>query len=127
MQGSVNEMKEDADLDESNTMDPEDYSHAAESKDMELRLQLEAVNSMELMARLDTFNDKDHDIIENGAVVKTDGPWFLIGVSAPKINLGKQIIYALTEQAPIFASIQGKKKGDTIKLGNNSYTIKDIM
>ena len=127
LDSSVQDMREDADLDESNTMDPEDLSHANESKDMEMRLKLQAINAKEILTRLETFGQDDKSVIEPGAVVKTSGPWFLVGVSAPKISIGKQEVYSLTEDAPAYAGMQGKKKGDTIKLGNNTYTIKDVL
>jgi hypothetical protein len=101
-----------ADLEEGDTLDPEDYSKQNESNEMVhlLKNQLQkTLLEIDKLARID-FSKKDK--VGTGALVKTENFMFFIGVAiSPFAFEGNQIV-GVSIEAPIYHSIRDKKIGD---------------
>lgn len=62
-----------------------------------------------------------------GAVVITDNQKLFIAVGAGKIQLEKDVYYAISPKVPIYQAIKGLKKGDTYTFQGRKGRIHEIL
>lgn len=114
------------DLDEGDTMDPEDFSHQYESGEMEelIKIQLKKAKlNKDLLQEMD-FSSKTAAV--NGAFVVTNHLNILVGYPVTPFDFEGYHIVGISSDAPLFPFIQGKEKGDTFAYSGKEYEIKDI-
>lgn len=114
------------DIDESDTIDPEDFSHQYESQEMEqmLKVQLNrAERGLELLASLD-ISPKNK--IETGAVIQTDNLNFFIGYPTIPFEIRSIRFVGISTGSPIYTLMNGKKEGDTFQYAGTTYNINQI-
>ncbi len=114
-------------MDESDTLDPDDFSKQAEHKEMQMRMQLQLDQARHNLLRLRELSGKDHDIVEVGALVETDKNWFFIGIAFSSMPVDHKELIGVSPESPAFLSFRGKKAGDAILLGKETYTIRAIQ
>ena len=114
----------DSNLDEDDTLDPEDYSHQDEASEMKFRLK-EILNKAKTDYNFIQNNlNSVHQSIENGALIKIEeNGYIFIGVSIPPFVANNNKIITISEKAPIFSNIKDLLIGDKITIGNKTYTI----
>lgn len=114
----------DSNLDEDDTLDPEDYSHQDEASEMKFRLK-EILNKAKTDYNFIQNNlNSVHQSIENGALIKIEeNGYIFIGVSIPPFVADNNKIITISEKAPIFSNIKDLLIGDKITIGNKTYTI----
>lgn len=123
LEKTVAEYQSASDLDESEPRDMEDLSHQDEAKDMQLRYETmlaEAQNNLALLK-------SETEAAPAGSLVDLGDKILFLGASAPKFEIDGKEIISVSPEAPIFSELKDKKKGDKIKLGDDSFTIKDIF
>ena len=87
--------------------------------------QLERLESQLLgLQRLDPHAQMD--VIDVGAVVCTDHRNFIIGPSIEEFQVDGRIIQGLTPEAPLFAALRGKRKGDHVVFSGTAYNVLDV-
>jgi hypothetical protein len=120
---ALNDYESASNFDEGDTLDPEDFSQQSEFKEMQLRMkiQLDQVNAQ--VERLEELANKKVNAIEAGAIVETAQNIIFIGVSFPTIHQDGIELLGITTETPIYASLKGKAKGDSFKLGKDDYSI----
>ena len=64
--------------------------------------------------------------VEPGSVVVTDQRTFFIAISSEKIEIDGQLIYGISINAPIYAAMQGLKKGDKFEFNDIAYEIQNV-
>jgi deoxycytidine triphosphate deaminase len=64
--------------------------------------------------------------VEAGAVVVTDSRTFYICVSIEDFTVNGQELFGMSTKAPLYLTMQGKKKGDTFSFNEKSYSIQDL-
>jgi hypothetical protein len=112
-----------ADLDEEDTLDPEDYSHQSESGRIALNLKVQLRKAEAELEFLKQLDDSPKDEIGPGALVQLDDRFLYISIATlPIVHEGHQVISISTE-APIYPLIKLKQKGDRIKLGKDNHEI----
>ncbi len=114
------------DIDEDDTIDPEDYSHQYESGEMEqlMRVQVnKAKRSLDLLKSID-FSQKTS--IEPGAYVETNKFNFLIGFTTVPFDVDGKHIVGISTESPIYPIMLDKKKGDKFSFSGVDYTINEI-
>ncbi len=114
------------DLDESNTLDPEDFSHQFESKEMEQMLKIQrnrAERGLEILASLDV---SPKTIVETGAMIETDTLCFIIGYATIPFELDNKRFVGISTNSPIYAMMSGKKAGSTFSYAGNQFVINHI-
>lgn len=116
-----------SDLDEEDTLDPEDLSHQTEYKEMQLRLENKLQRKEAVIVALAKFKDTKVDTITNGAVVETDKMYLYIGTVAHPIMVNNKKVLGISLKAPIMATLADKKVGETVKIGKETHTIKNIL
>lgn len=68
-----------------------------------------------------------HEVVEPGAVVMTPKFNFYIAVPTDKIESGAETFTGISTNAPIYSSMEGKKKGDKFSFNESKYEITDIF
>ena len=119
--------KGSSDLDENDTLDPEDYSTQTVSN---VRVDLLKEQVAKTKKDLERIQQIDFSLKEEatvGALVTTDMFNFFLGVATvPFLYEHKQIV-GVSVSAPIFVNIKGKKVGDTFTFSGHLYTIHSIQ
>lgn len=67
-----------------------------------------------------------NSIVEPGAVVITDQLNFFISVPTDKIEINSESFIGISVKSPIYAVMQGNKKGDGFKFNEKKYNILDV-
>lgn len=80
-------------------------------------------DKVEKLATMD-FGPKSR--VEEGAVVKLGGQFFVIGVSTGKFLCDGREVMGISTQAPIYAELAGKQAGDTISFKGRELVIEDV-
>lgn len=130
----INDLKEElkvketlANIDEDNTLDPEDYSNQTVSKEMKMLLQKQldkAQFDFEKVKNMD-FSEKSEAVV--GALVTTDMFNFILGVATTPFLFGNMQIVGVSTEAPIFSSLLGKKEGDSFQFTGHQYNINYVQ
>lgn len=126
LQNSADEYRNGADLDETDTSDPDDLSRQTESKDMQLRVENLLAKEKNDLDFLLSEKGESHTEAELGALIETDENYFFMSVAIPAFTFKGKEVYCVSPEAPLFAELKDKKVGDTFKLGDKTQTIKKI-
>jgi len=70
--------------------------------------------------------DKSLTEIDFGAFVSTDKGYFLIAAALGKIENKDFTFFAISDEAPLFKAMKGKKENESFNFRNNSYKIEHI-
>lgn len=130
----IHELKEElkakdtlANIDEDNTLDPEDYSHQTESREMKMLLQKQldkALLDYEKVKNID-FSEKQEAGV--GALVTTDMFNFILGVATTPFLFGNMQVVGVSTEAPIYRNLLGRKVGDSFQFSGNQYNINNVQ
>jgi hypothetical protein len=115
-----------ADIDESDTIDPEDFSHQTESGEMKTMFEQKLIKAL---ADLNSFNKIDFstkNIAEPGAVVSTEIFHFLLGFPCLPLEFENKKIVGISKDSSFYPFLIGKKNGDQFKVNGIDYTILEI-
>ena len=119
--------KGSSDLDENDTLDPEDYSTQTVSNVMVDLLQEQVAKTKKDLERIQQIDFSLKEEATVGALVTTDMFNFFLGVATvPFLYEHKQIV-GVSVSAPIFVNIKGKKVGDTFTFSGHLYKIHSIQ
>ncbi|WP_396188339.1 hypothetical protein [Flavobacterium sp.] len=123
---SIQKYKSASDMDEDDTLDPEDYSHQGEAREMKMRMEqllLKESKNLELIEKCMSIENEE---VAFGALLDLDSKYLFVGVSIHPFSFEGKEVYSISTEAPIFQLIKGKKVNELIELGTNSYIIKSI-
>lgn len=115
------------DIDESDTIDPEDFSHQYESQEMEQMLKVQmnrAERGLEVLASLD-ISPKTK--VETGAIIETDSLNFFIGYPTIPFDMDGKHYVGISAGSPIYTLMNGKRKGESFQYAGKSYNIINIF
>jgi hypothetical protein len=124
--GEFDEMNEDL-RDQDTIASQADHNEAAEQADMRsaMNRELEFLHfEMKMLNDLDL--EKEYRSVEPGAVVVTDQRVFFISVSIEEVSVGDHKVFGLSTEAPIYAQMRGKVKGDSFTMNQHTYRILDL-
>jgi len=116
-----------ADLDEDNTLDPEDFSNQTESREMTLLLEKQIEKSRFDLDRVQHIDFSEKSEAGIGALVTTDMFNFVLGVATTPFLFGNIQIVGVSPEAPIFRYLVGKKQGESFTYSGNEYNIHTIQ
>ena len=126
LQQSVDRYKTASDLDGDDTSDPDDLARQTEAKDMQLRYEKMLAKEKQDMAFVQAEKNKSYTEAELGALIETDKNYIFMAVPLPKLNVNGKEIFCISPEAPIFKKLRGKKVGDKVEMGPNTFEIKSI-
>lgn len=115
-----------ADIDEDQTIDPEDLSHQSELLNLEnvFILQLnKAENDLGVLSKID-FSEKS--CAEPGALITTENFHFFLGHAVIPFDFEGKHIVGVSIDSPIYPEMKGKKIGESFSYSQKTYTIIDI-
>lgn len=123
LKSSVERYKTESDLDENQTLDPEDYARQSEAKDMQLRYEKLLKIAKQNLQILEKSTSEVHTEIEVGTLIETDKNYIFVGVSVPVFKYAEKDVISVSEDAPIFKTLKSKKTGDAVEFGKNTLKI----
>lgn len=130
----INDLKEElkvketlANIDEDNTLDPEDYSNQTVSKEMKMLLQKQLDKAQFDFEKVKNMDFSEKSVAVVGALVTTDMFNFILGVATTPFLFGNMQIVGVSTEAPIFSSLLGKKEGDSFQFTGHQYNINYVQ
>lgn len=85
------------------------------------------VNTLKALDRVEEIDPAIHlDVVQYGAVVRTDQRNFLIAASMDDFDAAGEEYLGVTPKAPVIQALTGKKAGETATVNGVTYTVKDI-
>ncbi len=108
-----------SDIDEDDTLDPEDLSQQTQAKDLQLRFQQQldaAIAQKNYLQDADTLK-----MIDTGNIV------FVLGASMQRFSVGDKEVLGVSEEAPAYSELASVEEGKSFTLGNDRYTVKHIL
>lgn len=115
------------DLDEGDTLDPEDFSHQYESQELEQMIKVQqnrASRGLEVLASLDI---SPKSCVETGAIIETDSLHFFIGYPTIPFEMDEKRFVGVSTGSPIYAIMNGKRKGEQFAYAGKTYNIINIF
>ncbi|WP_353086744.1 hypothetical protein [Flavobacterium sp.] len=123
IENSVKRYKLATDLDDNDTLDPEDYARQSEAAEMQLRYEQLLRQAKEMETFMREQHCKKYTIIQLRALVETETYYIYVGISIPTFKWKDKTVITLSEKAPAYAEMRGKKAGDTIEFGAKRHKI----
>lgn len=127
LRASIERYKHESDLDEDQTLDPEDYARQNEAKDMQLRFEKMLKSANLNLKILEDAKSVIHQEIETGSLIETDKSYIFVGVSVPRFKFERKDVLSISEDAPVFKNLKSKKIGEKVEIGNSVFEIKNII
>lgn len=115
-----------ADIDENDTIDPEDLSHQAESATLKQLFTQKLAKAKADLANLEHVDFSPKTSALPGAVVSTEKFHFVLGYAAIPFEFENKTMVGVSVDSPIFPEIKGKQIGDVFAYSDNTYTIVEI-
>jgi hypothetical protein len=114
------------DVDETDTIDPEDLSHQTEAGEMKHLFEKQLFRKEVELEQLKNMNIEQKMLVEAGAYVSTEKFHFFVGHATMPFDFEGKHIVGISVDSPIFPKMKGKYKGDSFSHAGNDYTILDI-
>lgn len=114
------------DIDETNTLDPEDFSHQYESAEMEQLMKVQLNRAKRNLDILNSLDFSEKNAIEPGAYVETNKFNFLIGFTTVPFDVNGKHIVGISIDSPIYSIMLGRKSGETFEFCGAHYVIEQI-
>lgn len=111
------------DLDEGDTMDPEDYSHQYESGEMEQLISTQLNKAKRNFDLLNSIDFGPKKTIQPGALVETSKFNFIIGQATVPFDIDGKHIVGVSVDSPIYPIMVNKKEGDQFSYCGIDYKI----
>lgn len=119
-------LKDDVDIDDNDTIDPEDLSHQSESNELLALFKHQLQKCKTDLNFLKQVDCSPHDSIQAGSIVETDAFHFFIGHTFPPINWEGGRLIGISLDSPFFVALKTKRIGETFEFNNHSYTLLSI-
>ncbi|MDQ3016337.1 MAG: hypothetical protein M3R25_06435 [Bacteroidota bacterium] len=123
---ALNDYEAGANLDEGDTMDPEDYSQQSEQRDLKMQMQIQLDQANNQLSKLQGFANKVSSIVEPGALVNTDKNIFFIGLSLSAQPIDGFDLYCISTDSPAYNAMRGKSEGDHFDIGKETHKITSV-
>lgn len=126
LEEKINTTHSMVDVDESDTIDPEDLSHQSESAESEhiFKQQLsKAKIDLSIIEQID-FSVKSK--VEPGAFVRTEQFNFIVACATNPFDHNGDHIVGISVDSPIYREMKDLQNGQTFSVSGNTYTIKEI-
>lgn len=112
-----------ADIDENDTIDPEDLSHQAESSNLKQLFTQKLEKAKADLENLEQLDFSPKTIALPGAVISTEKFHFVLGFAAIPFEFENKSMVGVSVESPIYPEIKGKQVGDEFSYSDNTYKI----
>lgn len=114
------------DIDETDTIDPEDLSHQTESGETKQLFEKKLFRAEVELSQLKNLNVDQKSLVEAGAFVATEKFHFFVGHATMPFDFEGKHIIGISVDSPIFPTMKGKGNGDSFSHAGNDYKILEI-
>lgn len=114
------------DIDEDDTLDPEDFSHQFESGEMEQLFKVQLNKEKGNLEKLKSIDFSPKSTVTCGALVQTNQFNFFVGLATVPFDADGNHIVGISNESPIYAIMANKKEGDEFSFRGNDYKIDKI-
>jgi len=115
-----------ADIDETETKDPEDFSHQGELNEMARRIELRLKNSQDELKYLQKLGDDVIESVGEGALVETDKYVFYVAIATHPFKIDGKTVVGISTEAPIYLAMRDKQAGESFVFADNTYKILNV-
>jgi len=126
LEASRERLETSADIDENETVDPEDFSRQNELGNMATRLKFKVQNSRNELEYLKSLDLDTGDVIQEGSLVVTDSYVFYVSIPVRPFDMEGKHIVSVSSKAPVYHAMRGKKAGDTFEVAGKTYKINEV-
>ena len=112
-----------AELDQDEPVRPDDTSQSDEAGELKGLLGAAAEAQEGRITAIEALDVSPADAVRPGAIVGFGGQRFLVGAATPDVEIDGVEYTGLTTDAPIYASIEGLRVGDTFTFGDREQQI----
>lgn len=127
LNSSVFKFKLASNINENDTLDPEDYSHQDEAREMKLRMEQLLLKETKSLEVIEKCFDSTNENVQFGSLLDLGTKYVFIGASIHPFQYQGKDVFSISTEAPIYQKLIGKKIGDQINIGKESYTIVAIQ
>ena len=113
-------------LKQNEVVDDDDQSHHRQSLEISDQLDKQAHVHQDHLEAINKISFEPTDTVGPGAVVSVNGRCMIVAVSKPQFNIDGRDFIGISIQAPIYASLKGKKAGDEFTFNNMNFTIEAV-
>jgi hypothetical protein len=113
-------------LDRSEPVEDDEQAQAEMASDLSEALDDTVHDHANKISRLKAIDFGSKSKIEEGAVVKLGGRFFVIAVSTGKFSCDGNDFMGISTQAPIYAEMEGKRAGDTLVFNERELVIEGV-
>lgn len=78
------------------------------------------------LEKLRTIDFGPKSVVNEGAVVKLSGRYFVIAVSTSKFTCRGREFMGISTMAPIFEAIEGARAGETVRFNGRDLTVEEV-
>lgn len=78
------------------------------------------------LKKLRTIDFSPKSAVNEGAVVKLSGRYFVIAVSTSKFTCQGRELMGISTMAPIFGAIEGARAADTVQFNGRDLTVEEV-
>lgn len=132
-QNSINNLMEKivtihsmVDVDESDTIDPEDLSHQSESMESEQLFKQQLIKAQQDLRTIESIDFSTKTSVEPGAFIQTEKFNFLVACATTPFDFNEIHITGISVESPIYKEMKGLNKGAQFNLSGNNYQINEI-
>lgn len=115
-----------SDIDEMDTIDPEDLSHQAEAQEFEYMLKGQISEVERQLLILKEIPRDAMNVVSYGSVVETDRHNFYIAFATAPFSFNNSEILGISMNSPIYSVMINKKAGDEFEFCGVHYKILKI-
>jgi hypothetical protein len=113
-------------LDRSEPIERDEHAQAEVASDFAEALDDTLHDHDDKLAKLKGIDFGPKLAVEEGAVVKLSGRYFVIAVSTSKFTCHGRELMGISTSAPIFAAIEGARAGKTVQFKGRALTIEYV-
>ncbi|MBZ4188523.1 hypothetical protein [Niabella beijingensis] len=122
----IDTQETNAGIDTEATTDLDALSQRDQATDIYNLMQQPKAVAEDTAATVKKYQGISRDAVGPGALVETTEHFFLFGVVLPPLEINGKKVTGVPLDAPAYANLEGKKKGDEIHLGEADYLILSV-
>ncbi|MFT7611259.1 MAG: hypothetical protein ACI9J3_000201 [Parvicellaceae bacterium] len=122
----INDLHQGSDLDEDDTIDPEDFSHQAEISNIEMNLSQRLNSAKEQLSSIENLSDEPMNSIGPGALVESEHDLIYVSIAARSFKYTDKPLFPISRDSPIYKKLLKLNVGDALVIGEEESVIQAI-
>ncbi len=116
----------DARLDRSEPIEDDEQAQAELASDLSEALDDSIRDHTDKIAKLQTVDFGPKSTVEEGAIVKLSGKYFIIAVSTAKFSCDGKDMIGISTMSPIYSEIEGMRAGESLEFGGRKLVVEEV-